>query len=97
MSDWVIVENSHEPIINKELWDKCQEVDASVSRGKRTKQGVTKPLSGLMYCVDCGYKMKLAGKSVIKNGEKIWRSFYNCKPYIWAQQPKQPIFDIEQP
>lgn len=53
----------------------------SVSRGKRTKQGVTKPLSGLMYCVDCGYKMKLAGKSVIRNGEKIRRDFYNCTSY----------------
>lgn len=81
MSDWVIVENSHESIIDKELWDKCQEIEASVSRGKRTKQGVTKPLSGLMYCVDCGYKMKLAGKSVIKNGEKIRRDFYNCTSY----------------
>lgn len=81
MSDWVIIENTHEAIIDKKLWDKCQEVEASVSRGKRTKQGITKPLSGLMYCVDCGYKMKLAGKSVIKNGEKIRRDFYNCTSY----------------
>lgn len=81
MSDWVIVENTHEAIIDKNLWDKCQEIEASVSRGKRTKQGVTKPLSGLMYCVDCGYKMKLAGKSVIRNGEKIRRDFYNCTSY----------------
>ncbi|MCM1329536.1 MAG: recombinase family protein [Ruminococcus sp.] len=81
MSEWVIVENSYEPIIDKELWDKCQEVEASVSHGKRTKQGVTKPLSGLMYCVDCGYKMKLAGKTVIKSGEKIRRDFYNCTSY----------------
>ncbi len=34
-----------------------------------------------MYCVDCGYKMKLAGKSVIRNGEKIRRDFYNCTSY----------------
>ncbi len=81
MSDWVIAENTHEAIIDKNLWDKCQEIEASVSRGKRTKQGVTKPLSGLMYCVDCGYKMKLAGKSVIRNGEKIRRDFYNCTSY----------------
>ncbi len=76
MSDWVIAENTHEAIIDKNLWDKCQEIEASVSRGKRTK-----PLSGLMYCVDCGYKMKLAGKSVIRNGEKIRRDFYNCTSY----------------
>ena len=36
--DWVIVENNHEPIISQELWDRCREVDKSVSQGKRTKK-----------------------------------------------------------
>lgn len=57
-SDWVIVENNHEPIISQELWDKVHEVDASVSHGKNTKCGVVKPLSGLCYCDTCGTKMK---------------------------------------
>ena len=46
-SDWVIIEHNHEPIISQELWDKVREVDASVSTGKKTKEGVTLPLSGL--------------------------------------------------
>ena len=80
-ADWVIIENNHEPIISRELWDKCREMENSVSRGKRTKLGIVRPLSGLMYCVDCGYKLKLAGKNVMKNGEKIRRDFYNCSSY----------------
>ena len=80
-SDWIVIENNHEPIITQELWDKCREVDASSSRGKRTKQGVTHPLSGIMYCVDCGYKMKLAGKNVVVKGVKEKRNFYNCISY----------------
>lgn len=80
-ADWVIIENNHEAIISRELWDKCREMENSVSRGKRTKLGIVRPLSGLMYCADCGYKLKLAGKNVMKNGEKIRRDFYNCSSY----------------
>ncbi len=66
-SDWAIVENNHEPIITQELWDRCREVDASVSRGKRTKKGVTAPLSGMYYCDSCGSKMRFhgSGKGVL--------------------------------
>ncbi len=58
-SDWVVVENTHEPIVTQELWDKCREVEKSVSQGKRTKTGIVNPLSGIMFCADCGYKMRL--------------------------------------
>ena len=56
--DWAVVENNHEPIISRELWDKVREIEASVSTGKMTKQGVTLPLTGLCYCADCGSKAK---------------------------------------
>ena len=57
-ADWIVVEHNHEPIIEQELWDKAHEVDASVSTGKSTKEGITLPLSGLCYCADCGTKAK---------------------------------------
>ena len=57
--DWVVIENAHEPIISKELWNKVKEVEASVSNGKPTKRGFTHPLSGLLFCADCGAKMRL--------------------------------------
>jgi hypothetical protein len=56
--DWAVVENNHEPIVTQELWDKCREVDKSVSQGKRDKKGVTAPLSGFLYCDSCGSKMR---------------------------------------
>ena len=60
-SDWVMIGHNHEPIISQELWDKCREVDASVSRGKRDKIGEVAPLSGLLYCDGCGSKMRQVG------------------------------------
>lgn len=57
--EWIIIENAHEAIISKELWDKVKEVEKAVGHGKHTKRGYMHPLSGLMFCADCGAKMRL--------------------------------------
>lgn len=58
-NEWTIVYNNHEPIISQELWDKVQERMKSVAQGKKTKSGLTHPLSGFLFCADCGCKMKM--------------------------------------
>lgn len=58
-SEWVIIENNHEPIVSRELWDKVHEYNASVSRGRCTTERVVLPLSGVCYCDSCGAKMKM--------------------------------------
>lgn len=73
-SEWIIVKNTHEAIINQELWDKVREVQKSVSTGKRTKRGHTHPLSGFLFCADCGGKMKLNYTN--RNGVLVYN--YNC-------------------
>jgi DNA invertase Pin-like site-specific DNA recombinase len=84
--DMVIHRDTHEAIISRELWAKVREMEASVAIGKRNKQGITLPLSGLMECLDCGYKMK-AGVNNTTNGSKknpriYYRQNYNCGNYI---------------
>ena len=58
-SEWVVVYNTHEPIISQELWDRVREREKSVAQGRKTKTGYTPPLSGFAFCADCGCKMKL--------------------------------------
>ena len=58
-SDWVIVYNTHEPIISQELWDRVQERMKSQAKGRKTHKGITHPLSGFLYCADCGGKLKM--------------------------------------
>ena len=86
--DWVIIKNNHEPIITQELWDKVREIEASVSQGKRSKKGVTAPLSGLMYCADCGFKMRQCTNNTTngskKKPRKYYRQNYNCGTYVTA-------------
>lgn len=57
-ADWIVIENNHEPIIPRELWNKVREYEKSVSRGKRDSSGNVALFSGMLYCQDCGYKMK---------------------------------------
>lgn len=59
MSDWVIVYNTHEPIISQELWDRVQERMKSQANGRKMHTGITHPLSGFVYCADCGGKLKM--------------------------------------
>ncbi len=83
-SEQVVIRNTHEAIISQELWDKCREVESSVSQGKRNKSGVTQPLSGLMYCADCGGKMRLAWNNTRHKRTDLrtyHRENYNCGNY----------------
>jgi hypothetical protein len=81
----VVIENTHEPIISQELWDKVREVENSVSQGKKTKSGFVAPLSGLMFCVDCGEKMRLGWNNTTNGSKKKPRKYirhnFNCNSY----------------
>jgi len=80
--DWIVVPDTHEAIISRELWEKVKAAEESVSQGKSTMEGVILPLSGLMYCADCGSKMRYKrSRKVLKNrdGDK---PFYICERYI---------------
>ena len=77
--EWVIAEHTHEPIISQDLWDKCQEIDRCASHGKIMKKGIVLPLNSLMFCPDCGAKMKLNGHAKKKDGSVNY--FYACGTY----------------
>lgn len=77
----VIVYNTHEPIISQKLWDKVKEIERSVSQGKSQGNQIVHPLSGLMYCEDCGNKMHIGWNNTrhSRKGPRIYRQAnYNC-------------------
>ena len=83
--DMVVIKNTHEPLVSQEMWDKCREMDNSVSQGKRDKHGEIMPLSGLMYCADCGEKMRLGWNNTTTGSKKKPRKYlrhnYQCGAY----------------
>ncbi len=82
--EWITVKGTHEPIISKELWGRVREMDQSVARGKRTSTEQTvKPLSGLLYCSECGAKMRLTYHYARKNGKNVGKNYsYNCGNFM---------------
>ncbi len=63
--DQYVFENTHEPIISQELWDRVQMKRSRCPR--RTPKGTFKHrLSGYLFCADCGKRMDLqTGRSKI--------------------------------
>lgn len=55
--DWVVFENTHEPIISQHDFDLVQELRKNKRRNQ--KHGEVNPFSGIVYCADCGSKMYL--------------------------------------
>lgn len=53
--EWVIIENTHEPIISKEDFELVQRLIKS--RRVNTSTGYDNIFSGLVKCADCGYAM----------------------------------------
>ena len=85
--DWVVVENTHEPLITQEIWDRCREIDQERSIGRRSKNGVTQPLSSLLYCADCGFRLKRSHNSKWRgtttgNPHQIIIYSYQCSTYM---------------
>ena len=83
-SEWIVVENTHEPLVSQEIWDKCREIEKSVSQGKRNSDGYVAALSGLMFCADCGNKMRLGWNNTRhqRGGPReYYRHNFNCGSY----------------
>ena len=86
--DMVWVYNTHEAIVSQELWDKCREMEASVSQGKKNRTGVVLPLSGLAYCADCGAKMHSGWNNTRHkrtDPRTYHRNHFNCGSYTKFQ------------
>jgi hypothetical protein len=82
MSEWIIVENTHEAIVSREDWRKCYDMIAASGRVRRTKESEILPFSGMMVCRDCGYVM-WHGHSYYtpKSGERRRCGGYNCSAF----------------
>lgn len=56
--EWIRVEGTHEPIISREVWDTVAAIDQKRVRKSDTADGIKSIFTGLVYCMDCGFKMR---------------------------------------
>lgn len=77
--DWLIFENTQEPIISQQTFDLVQELRKNKRRPQRCE--VVNPFAGMVYCADCGEKMYLSRR---KN-ERPEQEHMRCSTYAKEQ------------
>jgi len=73
---WIRVENAHEPIIERSLFDTVQELLKQDTRAASRNTNV-RPLSGIIVCADCGAAM--VHKSNTAGGKRY--GYYVCSAH----------------
>ena len=74
-SEWLVFENTHEAIIDRETFDIVQRIRDG--RRRVTPIGEMPVLSGMLFCADCGAKMY----QVRQRGWKYEREHFVCATY----------------
>ncbi len=69
---WIVVENTHEPLISQQLWDTAHK--RLNSRKRTSKNGSVNIFAGLIKCDRCGYTMTIANAQGHRN-------YFSCNTY----------------
>ena len=74
--NWVVVENTHEPLVDKETFQKVQML---LNSRKHTRSRTYDfLLKGLIYCHECGYPMAVINRPRASGEERL---FFVCRTY----------------
>ena len=74
--NWVVVENTHEPLIDKETF---QKVRMLVNSRKHTRSRTYDfLLKGLIFCHECGYPMAVLNRPPVSGEDRL---FFVCRTY----------------
>ena len=80
----LIFENTHEPIVTKETWELAQ---CALKSKKRTDTlGAANPLTGLVYCADCGQRLYNHRRGPQDEQGVFQSDTYNCSTYMRSRK-----------
>lgn len=77
--DWLMVHDTHEPIIPPEEWELVQKL--ITSRRKTGKSGYDNIFAGLIKCEDCGYAMRSSKANRKEQARTMDNIEYSCNNY----------------
>ena len=86
MEDWLIFENTHEAIVDRETWELAQKLRKTPKRIDTL--GEANPLTGLLYCADCGEKMYNHRSRGGTENNPYPSDFFDCSSYTLARQKR---------
>lgn len=80
-SEWIIVENNHEPIVSRNLFNYVNNSCNNLESVRKRKYDYV--LKGLVVCAECGKKMVVRKEYRKKNINSVnSRAFFCCKSYV---------------
>ena len=74
--NWVIVENTHEPLIDKETFQKVQMLIQSRNRTRNRTYDFL--LKGLIFCHECGHPLAVLNRPPVSGEDRL---FFVCRTY----------------
>ena len=76
------MEGTHEPIISCETWETVADIGQKKVRKSKTADGIKSIFTGLVYCADCGFKMRnQVERFTYKDGRPGRYSSFMCGSY----------------
>lgn len=84
--EWLIFEDTHEAIVVKETWELAQKLRKTPRR--HDTLGEANPLTGLLFCADCGAKMTNHRSRGGTENNPYPSDFYDCSSYTLAHQKR---------
>ena len=79
--NWDIVKDTHEPIINKDVWEKVHQLRMKSFIKVSIKEKEKSLFAGKLKCADCGYAMR---RQYRKNSKD--KITFNCSTYYQGQK-----------
>lgn len=87
-NEWFIVENTHEPIVDRELFEKAQSLSKRDTRTAPSKRNVYL-FSGFLRCADCNKSMtKKTNRKKMADGTTKEYTYYVCSTYALKHKDK---------
>ena len=81
--EWIKIENTHEPLIDQELWDFVQTMENQTGRKRSGKNGLVSLFAGVLCCMDCGAAMRFSTDyRKRKSGQPSEYKAYLCNRYM---------------
>ena len=85
--EWLIFENTHEAIVDRETWELAQKLRKTPRRIDHIEEA--NPFTGLLYCAECGAKLYNHRCRAGSNKRSAPTDFFDCSTYTLYKQRRE--------
>jgi len=83
-SEWIYIDNAHEPIVDQQTWDRANKIVNTYSFSAPRSNNKIYPTTKLIFCGNCG---KVQGAQLAHTGKLYLKICSNCKNRSFLYEP----------